>query len=122
MALTKTNQHGASYEFGFDASDAPAITGFVARSAELKFAPEVNAKATDGEGAADSVTISKPDKRMITGTFTGYITDAWDPTTLADGFTFDGRFYLIQNITEPRTKGQYVEVSIEAESLAGVES
>jgi hypothetical protein len=122
MSLVSNNQHGATYEFGFQAADAPAIAGFVARTADLKYEPEVDAVATDGEGHADSVTTSKPSKRKITATFTGYITDQFDPVSLPEGFNFNARFYLIKNISEPRQKGQYVEVSIEALSLAGVEN
>jgi hypothetical protein len=122
MALVSSNQHGAQYEWGFEAADAPAITGFVARAADLRYEPEVRSEATDGEGHVDSVTTSKPAKRKITATFSGYITDAFDPTTLSEGFNFEGRFYLISQISEPRQKGQYVEVSIEATSNAGVES
>jgi hypothetical protein len=122
MALVSSNQHGAQYEWGFQAADAPTLTGFVARAADLKYEPEVRSEATDGEGHVDSVTTSKPSKRKITATFTGYITDQFDPLTLAEGFTFEGRFFLIGPISEPRQKGQYVEVSIEATSNANVES
>jgi hypothetical protein len=120
MALTQTNQHGATYEFGFQAADAPTIAGFVARRAEIKYEPEVMAEAKDGEGATDSVTISKPNKRKASATFTGYITDQWDPESLAEHFTWNGRKWFIGAISEPRNKGEYVEVSIECTSLANV--
>lgn len=45
MALTQRNQHGATYEFGFQAADAPMIAGFVARRAEVKYEPEVMTEA-----------------------------------------------------------------------------
>lgn len=122
MALVSVSQHGATYEWGFQASDAPTITGFVARGGEFKFEPEVISEATDGEGHVDSVTVSLPAKRTITTTLTGYVTESWDATTLAQGFNFENRYFIITGITEPRRKGDYWEVSIEARSRAGVTS
>lgn len=119
-ALVKSNQHGQPYRWGFGAADAPTFAGFVARGADLKYAPEVKSEATDGEGHADSVVVSKPVNRMITATFTGYVTADWDPTAGADSFNFGGRFYIIDDITEPRKKGDFWEVSIAATSKAGI--
>lgn len=120
MALQSSNQHGASYKWGFEATDAPVITGFVARSAEIRYEPEVMSTATDGEGHVDSVTLSKPDKRKWTGTFTGYITDQWDPAQLAEHFQWENRKWFVGPISEPIKKGEYVEVSLEAHSFANV--
>jgi len=121
-SLVSTTQIGQIYEFGFHAADAPAITGFVARSAETKYGPEILAQSTDGEGHTDGVTVSLPSKRLIEGTFTGYITDQFDPLTLPGTFQFLGRLFIIKpgGISKPRRKGEYVEVSIEATSYANV--
>ncbi len=122
MPLVSSNQHGAIYKFGVTSSDAPVIAGFTCREAELKYAPEVKEEAQDGEGHADSVTVSKPNKRMISGTFTGNVSDAWDPLSLNDSFTFNSRFYVIDDISEPRKKGKYWEVVISGTSKAGIQS
>jgi hypothetical protein len=116
MSLVQNNQFGEIYEFGFKAADAPEFSGFVARKAELRYEPKVWAESEDGEGHVDGITTSKPDKRTINGTFTGYITSVFDPSTMAAGFTFKTRYFIIRSVSEPRNKGEYVEVSIEAVS------
>jgi hypothetical protein len=116
MALVSSNQYGATYEFGINDTSAPVITGIKVRSAELKFQPEVNETATDGEGHADSRTVTKPDRREINGTFTGYCDPDWDPSTVPASFSFLNRFYVVGNIGKPRQKGKYTEVSVEAVS------
>ncbi len=120
MALTDTNQHGAAYEFGVEASDVPTISGFTARGFTPEYEPEVMATATNGEAHVEAVSISKPAKRMIGVTLVGYISSSFDEATLANTFTFRSRFFFIKKISEPRKKGEYVEVSIEATSFAGV--
>src|SRR5688572_9383392 len=111
MALVSTNQHGALYVFGFQASDAPTITGFACKQAEITYEPEVMATAVDGEGHTDAVALSKPNKRKWTGRFTGNILSSFDPNTLAEFFTWLGRKWFIKPITVPRNAGQYAEVS-----------
>jgi len=118
MALVNSNQYGASYLFGFLSSDAPSITGFVARSAELRYEAETFAQATDGEGVTESIVTTKPDKRKVTGTFGGYILAGFDPSGIADHFTFLTRFYIVRNVSQPKRKGEFNEVSLEAESYA----
>jgi hypothetical protein len=118
MALVNSNQYGASYLFGFLSSDAPTITGFVARSAELRYEAETFAQAQDGEGLTESVVTTKPDKRKITATFGGYIITGFNPATIAATFTFAGRFFIVRNVSQPKRKGEFNEVSLEAESYA----
>jgi hypothetical protein len=121
MPLASSSQEGQAYVFGFQASDAPSIgTGFVPRSAELRYEPEVYAQAMDGEGHTDSVTLSKADKRKITATFTGYITSSFDITTFPLSFTWQSRKYIIKSISKPLRKGEYAEVSMECESFVNV--
>jgi hypothetical protein len=120
MPLVNSNQYGASYLFGFLSSDAPVITGFVARSAELRYEAETFATATDGEGVTEGVVTTKPAKRKITGTFTGYIQTGFNPATISADFMFLGRKYIVRNITQPKRKGEYNEASLEAESYANV--
>lgn len=122
MALTKTNQHGTLYRWGFEASDAPTITGFVGRAAQSDIAPEVFSTATDGEGHVDAVAVSKPANRMISLSITGYITDSFDETSVGGTFTYLTRFFIIRKISKPRKKGEFTEVTIDAESYAGVTS
>ncbi len=118
MPLTNSNQFGASYLFGFLSSDAPTITGFVARSAELRYEAETFAQAQDGEGLTESIVTTKPDKRKITATFGGYIISGFDPESISASFSFLGRTYIVRNVTQPKRKGEFNEVSVEAESYA----
>lgn len=116
MALVHSNQYGESWEFGFPDDAAPEITGFIARSAELRYEAEVFAQAQEGEGHTDSIVTSKGDMRKITGTFTGYIEAGFDVGTIGDSFTFLSRFFITRNIGVPRRKGEFAEVTLEAES------
>ena len=116
-------QHGATYEFGFPSDAAATIdpTGnFVARSAELRYEAEVFAQAQDGEGHTDSVVTSAGTFRKITATFTGYILADFDPAHIVDSFPFLGRFFITRNVSVPRRKGEFAEVSLEAESYGGI--
>lgn len=120
--MANVNQFGANYRFGFQSADAPTISGFSARSAELKFEPEVNEKATDGEGTTEAMAVTKATHRKITGTFTGYISQTFSANAIGNSFNFVvnsvNRLFIVTGISEPRRKGVYVEVSIEAESHA----
>jgi hypothetical protein len=118
MAFTETNQYGGkSYLFGLVDADAPAISGFSCRSAELKFDPEVFVQAASGEGSTISIAKTPPKQ---TGTFTGYVTA--DVTTIAESFSFLTLFFIVKSISAPRKKGEFVEVTIEAEHFPGVTS
>ena len=121
MALVNSNQYGQSYLFGFLSSDAPSVTGFVARSAELRYEAETFVQAQDGEGITESVVTTRPTKRKITATFGGYIISGFDGSQLGDSFTFPpstGRFFIVRNVSVPKRKGEFNEVSLEAESYA----
>jgi len=118
--LIKNNQFGQTYEFGLNDADAPVIPGLKVRTLDLTYEPEVNETAQDGEGAVESVTTTKPDKRSIKATATGYISNLSQYRTQTASFTFDGRFFIIGPVKEPRQKGKYVEGSVEAVSYFGV--
>jgi hypothetical protein len=120
MALVSNNQFGQIYEFGISDADAPTIPGMKVRKLELTYQPEVNEKADDGEGHAESVTTSKPDKRMIQATATGYISDINTYRSQIASFAFNGRFFIVGQVGEPREKGKYVEGSVQATSYAGI--
>lgn len=121
MPLESSTQIGATYVWGFQSADAPNIgPGFVPRRAEIKYEPEVKDMATDGEGHVDSVTVSNADKRKWTTSFSGYITSEFDPESFPVSFTWLGRRHILGPITVPKDKGKYAEVTIEAESFAGV--
>jgi hypothetical protein len=122
MPLVNSNQFGASYSFGFLTSDAPVITNFVARAAELRWEAETFAQAMEGEGHTEAIVTSKPTKRKITGTFSGYILSGFDASSIGASFTFRSRFFIVRNVSEPRRKGEFVEVSLEAESYALITS
>jgi len=116
MPLVNSNQYGQQYVFGFLSTDAPTITGFVARTAELRFEAETFVQATDGEGITESVVTTKPNARKITATFGGYIITGFDPTQISATFTFLSKFYIVRNVSQPKRKGEFNEVSLEAES------
>lgn len=122
MALVESNQYGESWEFGFPDDAAPTIAGFIARSAELRYEAEVFAQAQDGEGHTDSIVTSKGAFRKITATFTGYIEAGFDVDTIGDSFEFPegGRFFITRNVSVPRRKGEFAEVSLEAESYGKI--
>jgi len=122
MPLVNSNQFGQTYLFGFSSSDAPTITGFVARSAELRFEAETFAQAQDGEGVTESVVTTKPNLRKVTATFGGYIITGFDPSSISASFSFLGRFYIVRNVSQPKRKGEFNEVSLEAESYALITS
>lgn len=122
VVIGNSNQFGQSYLFGFTSTDAPTISGFVARSAELRFEAETFAQATDGQGITESVVTTLPGFRKITATFGGYLTTAFNPSTITAGFTFLGRFYIVRNVTQPKRKGEFNEASVEAESYALITS
>ena len=117
MPLNNVNQYGASYSFGFQSSDAPSISGFFARSAELRYEAEVFAQAQDGEGMTESIVTTKPNLRKIVGTFTGYLQDGFDPGGISATFGFaGGRTFIVKNVSQAKRKGEFNEVTIEAES------
>lgn len=123
MALsTNMNQYGEHWEFGFPSDAAPTITGFIARSAELRYEAEVFAQAQDGEGHTDSIVTSAGPLRKITGTFTGYIEAGFNVDGIGDSFEFPAgeRFFITRNVSVPRRKGEFVEVSLEAESYGRI--
>ena len=126
MPLTETQIFGSAlgktYVFGFQASDAPTITAFTARKASSDVAPEVYATATDGEGHIEAIAVSLPSKRMITLSLEGYITSSFSAVSVANTFTFLNRFFIIKKIGVPINKGEFVSVTIEAESHAAVVS
>ena len=133
MAFTNpslVDQNGTAMAFGFAAGYAPSITGFLPRSiASSDGEPEVFVTATNGEGEVEAIAISKVARgKMLKVQLTGYITTAFDKSTLANTFTGPGagplgsRFFFIKKISDPVPKGANVEVTIDAESYPAVTS
>lgn len=122
MPLVNSNQFGQSYLFGFASTDAPTVTGFVARAAELRYEAETFAVAQDGEGITEAVVTTKPAMRKIVATFSGYILSGFDPSSISASFTFASRFFIVKNVSQPKRKGEFNEVTLEAESYALVTS
>ena len=120
--MSDVTVHGLSLIFGFKDADAPTIANFVPTSCDLKWEPEVFVTATAGEGHVVAVANSLPANRMITGSFTGYAEEGWDPSTLADNFTFKDRYFLIKPIGDPRKKAEFAEVNLEVVSYSKVTS
>lgn len=117
MPLVNSTQFGQSYEFGFPADGAPDFGGnFIARQAELRYEAEVFAQAQEGEGHTDSIVTSNGDKRKVTGTFSGYILTGFDVDNFPPYFSFANRFFITRNVSVPRRKGEFAEVSCEGES------
>lgn len=115
------NVVGKQFVFGIDSTDTPTgIAGFVCRSLTLTDEPEVYEEAQDGDGAVEAVAASAVAIRMKTGTFTGYIDkDEFDAQAAAasGSLVFRTLTYFVKSIGQPRTKGKFTEVSIEAEHL-----
>ncbi len=107
---------GKNYVFGFQASDAPTIANFTARKASSDVAPEVYATAVDGEGHVEAIAVSLPAKRMISLSLEGYITSSFSALSVASSFSFLGRFFILKKVGVPINKGEFVSVTIEAES------
>lgn len=117
MALVNSTQYGQNYEFGFPEDGAPDFGGsFVARQAELRYEAEVFAQAQEGEGHTDSIVTSNADKRKVTGTFSGYIISGFSIDAFPPVFDFAGRHFIVRNVSIPRRKGEFAEVSVEGES------
>jgi hypothetical protein len=115
--LQTVKEYGKQYFFGIGGSDAPDIGGgaMVCTSADLKYESEIFVQAQNGEGVTDSCVANLPESRMITGTFTGYIT-ADISGTLSD-FSYLDRFFIVKSVGIPKKKGEYWEVSVEAQSF-----
>jgi hypothetical protein len=80
-----------------------------------------------GEGFVEAVAISATAKKMLSISMTGYVTNAFDKTTIGQTFTgtggpFGTRFFFIKKISDPIPKGNYVEVTIDCESYPFVTS
>lgn len=120
MPAVSVNQYGQSWVFGFYDSDAPAIASFKAKNAEITYEPETHVTALDGEGAVDSLVTSKPGKRKWSCRFSGNILVDFDASTLAESFVWLDRRWFIKPIVVPRNAGAMAEVTLEAESFAGI--
>lgn len=108
-----------TFVYGFAAADAPTITAFSARTVSSSDAePEVFTTAVNGEGHVEAIAISKPANRKVSISVTGYITSAFNKLTLINTFDFLGRKFYITKISDPRPKGEFVEVTIDATSYA----
>ena len=72
-------------------------------------------------GQTESVALSKADKRMITGTFSGYIEAGYSGNANGNTFNFTvngvSRFFLVKSINDPREKGDFANVELEVVSL-----
>lgn len=113
----------AGLVFGTVAADMAgiSITGFEPRNITFDAEPEVFATATNGEGQVEAVAMSQPAKRMVNCSVTGYITSSFN-FTAQNTFSARSRFFLVKKISEPRKKGEYVEVTIDAQSWVKITS
>jgi hypothetical protein len=104
-----------NYKFGVESADAPSLGMAVVNSAELKYEPEVYVKAQDGEGHTISLARTPP---KIVGTFVGYVTS---PDFSAPfSFSFLGITFVVKSSTRARKKGEFMEVTVEADGYAGL--
>lgn len=119
MPLQSATQFGEKWVWGFQDSDAPNIVaGFEPVEANVDYEPEKYSTSENGEGHVDSVTVSKRDKRKGMATFTGKITADYDPAAVPESFPWNNRLWIVKKANKPLKKGDYSEVSIEAESFA----
>lgn len=118
------NGTNSSFLFGLENADVPSgITGFTCRALELRVEPEVYVTATDSDGAVEAIALSNTSSRKKMGTFTGYITSAFDGAAVAATGTisFKGDDYYVKSVSKPLRKGEFAEVSIEAEFYEGLQ-
>lgn len=116
--MSNSDQYGKLYVFGIGDADAPAIQSFVARTAEFRVELGTHAEARNYQGIVKAVTTELAEKRKVVGRFTGYILDGFvgaDPT-----FTIGTRTFIITSVSQAKRKGDFAEVTIEAESYDGV--
>jgi hypothetical protein len=118
---TDVSQSGSStpFVFGLSASDLStfSVSGFYPRGITTKEnSPEVFVTAVNGEGHVEAIAISKTANKMISVTVIGYIDSTFNPFTIGNSFTMFGRFFLIKSVSDPRVKGEFVEISLSAES------
>lgn len=104
-----------NYRFGVGDADAPDLGMAQVNSAELRFEPEVYVKAQDGEGHSVSVARSAS---KCSGTFTGYVTSF--TLAIPEFFDFLEFKFVVESISKPRRKGEFMEVSVEATGYAGL--
>lgn len=116
--------HGAAYVFGFADADVTgfSISGFTPRMASFDCEPEVFAQATNGEGFVEAIAIATPAARKLTVSITGYISSGFSRTSAANTFSIGSRFFSVTKISDPRKKGEFIEVTVEGVSFKNVTS
>lgn len=117
--------HGQQFVFGLRAADTAgfSVTGFFPRGISSNdIEPEVFAKATNGEGSVEAIAITAQGKKKLTVAVMGYIDSSFSRLSVTNSFTLFGRFFLITKISDPRQKGDFIEVTIDAESHINVTS
>jgi hypothetical protein len=104
-----------NFKFGVGDPDAPSLGMLATTGASLVWEPEVYAKAPDGEG--HSIALARSEAK-VSGTFTGYVSD----TEFAAPFSFSflGITFIVKSSSRPRPKGQFMEVTVEAEGYQGL--
>ena len=120
MALIGSNRYGQSYRFGFGASDAPSLGGVVCRAAEVRSEAEVFITATNEDAEVVAIAMSPAVKRKLTATFSGYCLEGFSQASVPNQISFLGRTFFVRGVGDPRRKGEFSEVTIEAESYANV--
>lgn len=111
--------HGQQFIFGFTATEQASIsiTGFAPRGVSTSdLEPEIFVTATNGEGHVEAIALSKPANKKITVTLTGYIDSSFNRNNVGNSFSLFSRFFLVTKVSDPRQKGEFVEVSIDAVS------
>ena len=116
--------HGAQYVFGLPVtSQVVSITGFSHRGISTSdLEPEVFQTATNGEGFVEAVAIAKQANKMLNVDLVGYISSSFNRNNIGNTFTLFGRLFFVKKISDPRQKGNFVEVSIAGTSFPLVTS
>jgi len=122
MPLVNSNRYGQPYRFGINGGVPTIGSNLAIRQVELRIAPEQMIEGYNTEGHCVALAVSRPDRRKVLGSFTGYVTDSFSNTDIPAAFNFNSRTFIVRDIGDVRRKGEYSEVTVEGESYFHIDS
>lgn len=104
-------------KFGVTDDDAPDLGFLFTTEVNLKYEPEVYVKAPDGEGHSVALARSQP---KATGTVVGYVSSP--EYVMPFSFQYDDLTFICKKASRPQPKGQFMEVTVDVDGFAGLNS